>query len=85
MMTAAEIRLKQNPILSSLLLGMGQGSYIAEKLFPRLPQSLAEGDDLCYLNLSGVPMVRRIVLVWRAQSNRQACLMSILGVLREFH
>jgi hypothetical protein len=49
------------------------------------PQSLAEGDDLCYLKLSGVPMVRRIVLVWRAQSNRQACLMSILGVLREFH
>jgi hypothetical protein len=52
---------------------------------PRLPQPLAEGDDLCYLKLSGVPMVRRIVLVWRAQSNRQACLMSILGVLREFH
>lgn len=54
-------------------------------ILPRLPQSLAEGDDLCYLKLSGVPMVRRIVLVWRAQSNRQACLMSILGVLREFH
>ncbi len=41
MMIAAEIRLKQNPILSSLLLGMGQGSYIAEKLFPRLPPSLS--------------------------------------------
>jgi len=41
MMTAAEIRLKQNPILTSLLLGMGQGSYIAEKLMPRLPQALA--------------------------------------------
>ncbi len=41
MMTAAEIRLKQNPILTSLLLGMGQGDLIAERLFPRLPQALA--------------------------------------------
>lgn len=40
MMTAEQIRLKQNPILSSLLLGMGQGTYVAEKLFPRLPQTL---------------------------------------------
>ena len=40
-MTLAEIRLKQNPILSNLLLGMGQGTYIAEKLFPRLPQALS--------------------------------------------
>ncbi|NMM75382.1 hypothetical protein B2J88_20245 [Rhodococcus sp. SRB_17] len=40
-MTAAEIRLKQNPILTKLLLGMGQGTYIAEKLFPRLPQALS--------------------------------------------
>lgn len=41
MMTPAEIRLKQNPILTSLLLGMGQGTLIAEKLFPRLPQALS--------------------------------------------
>ncbi len=41
MMTAAEIRLKQNPILTGLLLGMGQGTFIAEKLFPRLPQALS--------------------------------------------
>lgn len=40
-MTLAEIRLKQNPILSSLLLGMGQGTMVAEKLFPRLPQTLS--------------------------------------------
>lgn len=40
-MTLAEIRLKQNPILTSLLLGMGQGSMIAEQLFPRLPQALS--------------------------------------------
>lgn len=40
-MTAAEIRLKQNPILTNLLLGMGQGTFIAEKLFPRLPQALS--------------------------------------------
>lgn len=41
MMTAAEIRLKQNPILTSLLLGMRQGSMVAERLFPRLPQALS--------------------------------------------
>lgn len=40
MMNAEQIRLNQNPILSSLLLGLGQGSYVAEKLFPRLPQAL---------------------------------------------
>ena len=40
-MTAAEIRLKQNPILTKLLLGLGQGTYVAEKLFPRLPQALS--------------------------------------------
>lgn len=40
-MSLAEIRLKQNPILSNLLLGMGQGTYMAEGLFPRLPQALS--------------------------------------------
>lgn len=40
-MTLAEIRLKQNPILTSLMLGMGQGTMVAEKLFPRLPQTLS--------------------------------------------
>lgn len=41
MMTPAQIRLNQNPILTNLLLGAGQGSFIAEKLFPRLPQALS--------------------------------------------
>lgn len=41
MMTANEVRLNQNPILTSLLLGIGQGAYVAEKLFPRLPQALS--------------------------------------------
>lgn len=41
MMTPEQIRLKQNPVLTNLLLGMGQGNYIAEKLFPRLPQALS--------------------------------------------
>lgn len=40
MMTPAQIRLNQNPILSTLMLGMGQGTMIAERLFPRLPQAL---------------------------------------------
>ncbi|MEG0051646.1 MAG: hypothetical protein RR715_00140 [Comamonas sp.] len=43
-MTLAEIRLKQNPILTNLLLGMGQGTYVAEKLFPRLPQVLSSAN-----------------------------------------
>lgn len=42
MMTLDEIRLKQNPVLTSLLLGLGQGNYIAERLFPRLPQALSK-------------------------------------------
>ena len=41
MMNAAQVRLNQNPILTSLMLGMGQGNYIAETLFPRLPQALS--------------------------------------------
>ena len=41
MMTAAQVRLNQSPILTNLLLGMGQGEYIAESLFPRLPQALS--------------------------------------------
>lgn len=41
MMTPEQIRLKQNPILSSLLLGLGQGTFVAEQLFPRLPQALS--------------------------------------------
>lgn len=41
MMTPSQIRLAQNPVLTSLLLGLGQGGFVAEKLFPRLPQALS--------------------------------------------
>ena len=41
MMNQNQIRLGQNPLMTSLLLGMGQGTYIAEQLFPRLPQALS--------------------------------------------
>jgi hypothetical protein len=41
MMTATQIRLNQSPILTNMLLGMAQGSYIAEMLMPRLPQALS--------------------------------------------
>ena len=41
MMTLEQIRLKQNPILTSLLLGLGQGTFVAEQLFPRRPQTLS--------------------------------------------
>lgn len=40
-MTLAEIRLKQNPILTNLLLGIKQGNMIAERLLPRLPSALS--------------------------------------------
>lgn len=43
-MTLAEIRLKQNPILTNMLLGMGTGKRIAEKLYPRLPQVLSNAN-----------------------------------------
>lgn len=39
-MTVEQIRAKQNPILSNLLLGSDQGDMIAGKLFPALPQAL---------------------------------------------
>lgn len=41
MMTLDEIRLKANPVLTNLLLGRGQGTMVADRLFPRLPQSLS--------------------------------------------
>jgi hypothetical protein len=41
MMTPAEIRLRQNQILTGLMLGAAQGNFIAETLFPRLPQALS--------------------------------------------
>lgn len=41
MMNAAQARLGINPILTSLLLGLGQGLMIGERLFPRLPQALS--------------------------------------------
>jgi hypothetical protein len=40
-MSLAQIRLRQNPVLTSLLLGVGQGNYIAQSLFPRLPSALS--------------------------------------------
>ena len=41
MMTALQTRLNQNPILGGIMLGMGQGTYIAEELMPRLPMVLS--------------------------------------------
>lgn len=41
MMTNAQIRMNQSPVLTSLLLGMGQGNFVAQALFPRLPQALS--------------------------------------------
>ncbi|VFR54779.1 hypothetical protein BRI6_1098 [plant metagenome] len=41
MMTLEQIRLRQNPVLTNILLGLGQGTLVAEKLLPRLPQALS--------------------------------------------
>jgi Phage major capsid protein E len=41
MLTTSQVRLNQSPILTTLMLGMAQGSHIAEALFPRLPQALS--------------------------------------------
>jgi len=41
MMNLDQIRLNQNPVLTNILLGLGQGTLIAESLFPRLPQALS--------------------------------------------
>lgn len=40
-MTPDQIRLKQNPVLSTLLLGEAKGNYVAQRLFPSLPQALS--------------------------------------------
>jgi len=75
-MTPAEIRMKQSPILTSLLLGLGQGSFIAEKLFPRLPSALSSvtlakaGDErLRKYNLKRAPgaSTKRIDLKFEGQ------------------
>lgn len=40
MMTPAAYRLNQSPILTTMLLGAGQGSHVALRLLPPLPQAL---------------------------------------------
>ena len=47
MMSLEQIRLAQNPVLTNLLLGMGQGEMIAERVLPRLPQALRGHTGTC--------------------------------------
>lgn len=42
MLTLEQIRLGQSQVLTSLLLGFGQGTLIAERVMPRLPQALSK-------------------------------------------
>lgn len=42
MLTLEQIRLGQNQVLTSLMLGFGQGTLIAERVMPRLPQALSK-------------------------------------------
>lgn len=41
MMSLSQARLNFNPVLTNLLLGLGQGQFVAESLFPRLPTALS--------------------------------------------
>lgn len=77
MMTPAEIRLKQNQILTGLLLGMGQGSFVAQALFPRLPQALSSvslikmgNERLRRYNLRRAPgaPTKRLDIKWQGQT-----------------
>jgi LysR family transcriptional regulator, hydrogen peroxide-inducible genes activator len=54
-------------------------------LLPRMPSSASDQDDLRYLKLSGMHLVRQVVLVWRPHFNREPSLMALLDVLRASH
>lgn len=76
-MTLEQIRLKQNPVLTNILLGLGQGTMIAERLFPRLPQALSKvtfaraGDErLRAYNLRRAPgaVTKRVAIKYDGQT-----------------
>jgi LysR family transcriptional regulator, hydrogen peroxide-inducible genes activator len=54
-------------------------------LLPRMPTSANDKDDLRYLKLSGIDLMRQVVLVWRPNFSREPSLMTILDVLRDSH
>lgn len=41
MMTLEQIRAYQNPVLTDVLMGLGQGRLVGDRLFPRLPSGLS--------------------------------------------
>lgn len=54
-------------------------------LLPRMPVSAADKNDLCYLKLSGMDLMRPLDLVWRPNRSREPTLMAILDILRGGH
>jgi hypothetical protein len=64
-------------------------------ILPRLPLPLTwppsaqpeqpTRNDISYLTLSGVQMLRRVALVWRADFQRETDMEALVQVLREFH
>lgn len=52
-------------------------------LLPRMPSSASAQDDLRYLKVSGMDLMRQVVLVWRPNFSREPSLMAILDVLRD--
>ena len=45
---------------------------------------MATPNDISYLTLSGVQMLRRVALVWRANSQRETDMDGLVQVLRDF-
>ncbi|WP_343590125.1 major capsid protein [Paracidovorax wautersii] len=73
MMSLSQARLNVNPILTNLLLGLGQGNFIAETLFPRLPSTLSSvtipklgNERLKRYNLRRAPgsATKRVDITW---------------------
>lgn len=76
MMNLEQIRMHQNPVLTNLLLGMGQGTMIAERVLPRLPQALRGHlvptlgkERLARYNTRRAPaaLTRRVDITWKGQ------------------
>lgn len=52
-------------------------------LLPRMPTGSTDGNDLGYLNLSGMELKRQVALVWRSNTSREDAILSILDALRD--
>ena len=53
-------------------------------LLPRLAWADADADDLRYLTLAGMPLSRQLMLVWRADGDRETGVKALLQTLQDF-